>query len=124
MKTCKECGKEINRRGNFCSSSCYQSYYYKANKERLVEYKKRQHEKTYVKHPRKLLTPEEKKEYCKRYYQEKKEYYKEYYKNHQEHYLEYARNYYQEHKSEIHFKEMKKKAKKSFEDKKNGRNLG
>lgn len=39
MKTCKLCGKEHDRRSEFCSLKCKNQYYYQNNKERLTEYR-------------------------------------------------------------------------------------
>ena len=46
MKTCKLCGKEHNRRSEFCSLKCKNQYYYQNNKEKLTKYR----EEYYVLH--------------------------------------------------------------------------
>ena len=75
---CKICKKKYkNSKSKWCSRACYYKSYYEKNKKRLIEKRKAWHKEHYKPRPFKRRTPEELKEYRKKYYQEHKEYYKQ-----------------------------------------------
>lgn len=106
---CEICNKEIKINSKrFCSKACYWKYYYKKNREKLLNRSKDWHKKNYIYHLKKK-TLEEIKERRRKYYQKNKEKIKKY--NH---------NYYLLNKNKPGYKEIHRKASKKYYLKKKG----
>lgn len=105
MKTCTFCGKEFEKSGysSHCSASCYQKEYYQKNREKRVEYGRKRHKETYIPHPIKKKTEEEKKATRKQYYLDHKEEMKK--RNNE---------YYRQHKNDPKYRKMHNEAVKRY----------
>lgn len=105
---CKVCQKKYtDSTSKWCSRACYFKSYYKRHKKKLLERRKEWHKNNYVSEAtRTKKTPEEWKEYRKKYYEEHKEYYKQ--KN---------KEYYEKHKNEESFRKRHNEATKKYFEK-------
>ena len=101
---CKECKKEYHgKTSKWCSNSCYQKYYYKKNKVKISKRHKERYLKTYVPHPKPIVSEEDKIARRRKYYYDNREYYRQKSKEH-----------YQKHKHEEGYKKRKKEALKRY----------
>ena len=79
MKECKQCGKNYDRKSDFCSEKCHQAWYYQQNKEKLNKDHKNWYEET--KENRKDYIKKQNKKYRRLHKTKLKEYQKQYYKD-------------------------------------------